>query len=65
MNPGEYLLASEPVELNAGRPTRQVVVANTGDRPIQVGSTAPPPTAAVWTSRRGPRCASSRANNAR
>ncbi len=38
MNPGEYLLASEPVELNAGRPTRQVVVANTGDRPIQVGS---------------------------
>jgi len=27
-----------PIELNVGRATRRVVVANTGDRPIQVGS---------------------------
>jgi urease beta subunit len=33
-----YLLADGPIELNAGRPTVRVMVANTGDRPIQVGS---------------------------
>jgi urease beta subunit len=33
-----YLLADEPIELNAGRLTARVMVANTGDRPIQVGS---------------------------
>ena len=33
-----YLLADEPVELNAGRRTATVTVSNTGDRPIQVGS---------------------------
>jgi len=38
MIPGEFLLASGDIELNAGRSTVQVVVANTGDRPIQVGS---------------------------
>src|SRR6266852_6191655 len=38
MIPGEYLLASDPIEINAGRPTRRVEVANTGDRPVQVGS---------------------------
>jgi urease beta subunit len=38
MHPGEYLLSSEPIELNAGRPTRRVTVSNRGDRPIQVGS---------------------------
>ena len=38
MLPGEYLLASDPIEINAGRPTRQLEVANTGDRPVQVGS---------------------------
>ena len=38
MIPGEYLLAAEPIELNAGRPTARVEVANRGDRPIQVGS---------------------------
>ena len=38
MTPGEYLLASEPIEINAGRPTRRLEVANTGDRPVQVGS---------------------------
>jgi urease subunit gamma/beta len=36
--PGEYLLASDPIEINAGRPTRRIDVANTGDRPVQVGS---------------------------
>ena len=38
MIPGEFLLAAGDIELNAGRPTVTVVVANTGDRPIQVGS---------------------------
>jgi urease subunit beta len=34
--PGEYLLADEPVEVD--REVVEVVVVNTGDRPIQVGS---------------------------
>ena len=39
MIPGEILPADGPdVELNAGRATATVTVANTGDRPIQVGS---------------------------
>lgn len=38
MTPGEYFLTSDPIELNAGRPTRRLTVANTGDRPVQVGS---------------------------
>ena len=38
MIPGELLLASGDIELNAGRSTVTVKVANTGDRPIQVGS---------------------------
>jgi urease beta subunit len=38
MHPGEYLLADLDVEINAGRPATRVLVANTGDRPIQVGS---------------------------
>src|SRR5258705_9362679 len=38
MIPGEYLLAADPIELNAGRPTRRIEVANRGDRPVQVGS---------------------------
>ena len=38
MIPGEYLLDPEPVEINAGRPTVRLHVANRGDRPIQVGS---------------------------
>jgi urease subunit beta len=36
--PGEILTAEGAIELNVGRPTLRVVVANTGDRPIQVGS---------------------------
>src|ERR1700746_3004926 len=38
MVPGEYFLASDPIEINAGRPTRRLEVANSGDRPVQVGS---------------------------
>jgi urease subunit beta len=40
LHPGEYLLADElgEIEINAGRKTARVLVANTGDRPIQVGS---------------------------
>lgn len=38
MIPGEYVLRSEPVTLNAGRDAIDVVVTNTGDRPVQVGS---------------------------
>jgi urease beta subunit len=36
--PGEYLLASGDIIANAGRRTVEISVANTGDRPIQVGS---------------------------
>jgi urease subunit beta len=36
--PGELLAADGEIELNAGRKTARVAVANTGDRPIQVGS---------------------------
>ena len=38
MVPGEYILQDGVVELNAGRDAASVRVANTGDRPIQVGS---------------------------
>jgi urease subunit beta len=38
MIPGEMLIEAGEIELNAGRPTATVKVANTGDRPIQVGS---------------------------
>jgi urease beta subunit len=36
--PGELFTASGDIEINAGRPTVTLTVANTGDRPIQVGS---------------------------
>ncbi|MEO0349977.1 MAG: urease subunit beta [Cyanobacteria bacterium P01_A01_bin.15] len=36
--PGELLPAEGDIELNAGRPTLTLTVANSGDRPIQVGS---------------------------
>jgi urease subunit beta len=36
--PGEILPAPGEIELNAGRARTTLVVANTGDRPIQVGS---------------------------
>ncbi|HEX6958166.1 MAG TPA: urease subunit beta [Ferrovibrio sp.] len=38
MIPGEIICAPGDIELNAGRPTVTLEVANTGDRPIQVGS---------------------------
>ena len=38
MIPGELLPAAGEIELNAGRETVTLAVANTGDRPIQVGS---------------------------
>ncbi|HVY18807.1 MAG TPA: urease subunit beta [Bauldia sp.] len=38
MIPGEVIPAAGEIELNAGQPTVEVTVANTGDRPIQVGS---------------------------
>jgi urease subunit beta len=38
MIPGEIITADGEIELNAGRPVVSIEVANTGDRPIQVGS---------------------------
>lgn len=40
MIPGEYRLApdAEPIQANTGLATRDLQVANTGDRPIQIGS---------------------------
>src|SRR5947207_12956878 len=38
MIPGELFAVDGDIELNAGRATVTLTVANTGDRPIQVGS---------------------------
>ena len=38
MIPGELIAQAGEIEMNVGRETITVVVANTGDRPIQVGS---------------------------
>jgi urease subunit beta len=38
MIPGEVITESGEIELNSGRKTITLTVANTGDRPIQVGS---------------------------
>ncbi len=38
MIPGEYLTAPGDIEMNQGQPETIITVANTGDRPIQVGS---------------------------
>ncbi len=38
MIPGELLPKAGEIELNVGRETMRIVVANTGDRPIQIGS---------------------------
>jgi len=38
MIPGEYILATGDIECNVGRSTIKIVVVNTGDRPVQVGS---------------------------
>lgn len=38
MIPGEIITPEGDIELNADRPTLTITVANTGDRPVQVGS---------------------------
>ena len=38
MIPGEIITAAGAIEINVGRATVKLTVANTGDRPIQVGS---------------------------
>jgi urease subunit beta len=38
MIPGEIATEDSDIELNVGRPTLRIVVTNSGDRPIQVGS---------------------------
>lgn len=38
MIPGEMIVSEGEIELNADRPTLRLMVGNTGDRPIQVGS---------------------------
>ena len=38
MIPGEIITADGDIELNAGQPRTTLTVANTGDRPVQVGS---------------------------
>lgn len=38
MIPGELLIDEGDIEINAGRETIKVSVANSGDRPVQVGS---------------------------
>src|SRR5688572_32170754 len=38
MIPGEYILKKEDIIANEGRATVKIVVVNTGDRPVQIGS---------------------------
>lgn len=38
MIPGEYILSDEPIEANKNRESISLIVKNTGDRPVQVGS---------------------------
>jgi len=38
MIPGEMIVKEGLIELNQGKPTLLLLVANTGDRPIQIGS---------------------------
>ena len=38
MKPGEIMTANGTITLNKGRKTFEIEVANTGDRPVQVGS---------------------------
>ncbi len=38
MIPGEFDIVQGDIELNSGRATARLNVANTGDRPVQVGS---------------------------
>ena len=78
MIPGEILTMQGDIEINAGAMSLTLMVANTGDRPIQVGShytlprpmrvcrlTAAPRVACGWISPPEPPCASSRAKAGR
>jgi urease subunit beta len=38
MIPGEYILADGNIACNVGRPAIKLIVVNTGDRPVQIGS---------------------------
>ena len=38
MKPGEYLIDDGDIEINVGRQSINISVANSGDRPIQIGS---------------------------
>ena len=38
MIPGEYFISDVPIIANKGRKTTKIIVSNSGDRPIQVGS---------------------------
>ena len=38
MIPGEIITTEGDIELNVGRETLTITVANTGDRPVQIGS---------------------------
>lgn len=38
MIPGQMLVQEGDIEMNVGRATQQLKVANTGDRPVQIGS---------------------------
>ena len=38
MIPGEYILTSGNIKINANRKTARLTVVNTGDRPVQIGS---------------------------
>jgi urease subunit beta len=38
MIPGEYILKKEDIIANVGRTTAKIIVVNTGDRPVQIGS---------------------------
>ena len=38
MIPGEYILKKEDIVANVNRATAKIVVVNTGDRPVQIGS---------------------------
>jgi urease beta subunit len=38
MIPGEYILKNDDIIINKGKPTVDIIVVNTGDRPVQIGS---------------------------
>lgn len=38
MTPGEFILKDEPIEININRSVKTMIVGNSGDRPVQVGS---------------------------